>query len=119
MSIQKSKNPKNKPVSVYLGKFETEKLNKLMKLTGFNQSETIRRLINNADINSIETIDDKVKRLSKGRLEVVNPKIPQEFKDKYSNLTTDDLIGVGTVPDSEQPFDPVKAVKDIRSRKGR
>jgi hypothetical protein len=33
MTIQKSKNPKNKPVSVYLGREEREKLDNLIKLT--------------------------------------------------------------------------------------
>ena len=117
MTITKSDNPKNKPVSVYLGKLEREKLNKLMKKTGFNQSETIRRLINNADIDSIETIEDKVKRLSKGRLEVVKLNIPNDFMKKHGNLTDDDVIGMAKVPKSEKPFDPVKAVRDVRLRK--
>ncbi|MDR3292284.1 MAG: C1 family peptidase [Methanobrevibacter sp.] len=59
-------------------------------------------------------MEDKVKRLSKGRLEVMRPKTPKEFQEKYKKLKTDDLIGIGTVPESEKPFNPVKAVEDVR-----
>ena len=118
MPILKEKDPKNKAVSVYLGEFESKKLKELMEFTGFNQSETVRRLIRNADINSVENIDDKVKRLTNGRLEVVKMQIPDEFKKEYENLTDDDVIGMGKIPKKKRPFNPVKAVKEVRLRKG-
>ncbi|MDR0911416.1 MAG: hypothetical protein LBM96_02305 [Methanobrevibacter sp.] len=93
-------------------------INQIAKKNGTNEDDLIKELVNTGLSKKVENlktenIEEKVNRLSNGRLKVVKPKLSENFLKEYKNLKTDDLIGIGVVPESEIPFDPVKAVNEI------
>ncbi|MDR0911275.1 MAG: hypothetical protein LBM96_01570 [Methanobrevibacter sp.] len=78
---------------------------------GSTLSEYIKDAVKSKlESNKSETIEEKVKRLSNGKIRVMEkPNIPEE----YRNIKIDDIIGLGSVPPEEEPFDVVEIVRKV------